>query len=660
VKSHTGASLFFVPLVKKVMKLYVFELVSFSLVYFVSLVSIRGTSYLTPLYVELWSLLIIIRSFTFFYYQKKSLPFLTFRSGFSLIIWSNALIGFTTIFILSITQFAQIPRSFAAQFLLYPLIIDIILVYVKSRGTADDDKLAHLSVGAVKRSLPLVDFFGWLVSIFLAYHIALLTKYYAVSYHTHTLDIFLLIFPAWLISVLFTQKYLDKNNRNPYLIIGQHMKSIVILVTLLGIPHFFFRMEHLSRYLLFGTALYSGLIELNLAFSKYIYKKSNREHLRSIDEITDERGKVIQQALNLDQPFTRALLAEDMQSKFVSLITANNPLDIEMFLHRVARENNLDRSSISLLSTKSTETIMIQNNNSIIMNFHICNDQRRLNRYLIACHRSLDDGGILVGYFEPLETVNTNLRNKLPRILFLIISPFHFIFHRIFPKLRFVNFLYFHITGGKNRVISKAEMFGRLSYCGFDIISDLPVGTYNAFIAQKAKTISSELKPSFRTIVGLKRIGFQGNIIEIYKIRTMHPYSEFLQNYVYNNQNLDSSGKFHKDFRLTSWGMIIRKIWIDELPQLYNWVRGDVKIVGVRALSHQYYMLYPDNIKKLRIKTKPGLIPPYYADLPKNFAEIISSEEKYLNRYLQRPIYTDIIYFFAALKNILIRGSRSG
>jgi lipopolysaccharide/colanic/teichoic acid biosynthesis glycosyltransferase len=641
------------------MKLFIFDVIIFSVLFFASLVFTRGSSYLTPLYYKLWLMLIVIRSFTYFYYKKNSLSFLSLKSGLFLIAWSNSVIVFTTIFILSITQFSQIPRSFAIQFLLYPMIIDIIMVSVRSHGKTGDDKLTQLGLSEAKTSITPIIFFSWLVNMFMAYHITILIKYHSVNYNNYTLYIFFLIFPAWLLSALFTQKYLDKNNHSIYLIIGQHLKSSIILVTILAIPHFFFRMENLSRYMLFGTAIFSSLFDFFLSTSKYLHKRSMQEHLQSIDDITDEHGEVIQQPLKLDHPLTQALLSEEQKPEFISLISANIPFDLEEFLNHIANQKKLDRSSISLLSTTSTETILIQNKNSVLVNFHICNDQRRLNKYLIACHRSLDAGGLMVGYFEPLEIVNENLRKKLPRILFLIISPFHFIFHRIFPKLKFVNYIYFLITRGKNRIISKAEMFGRLSYCGFDIISEVPLGGMMAFIAQKTKTVSSELKPSFKAIVGLKRVGFHGDTIDIYKVRTMHPYSEFLQKYVYDSQSLDNSGKFRNDFRLTAWGKVFRKMWIDELPQLYNWVRGDVKIVGVRALSYHYYSLYPDHIKQLRIKSKPGLIPPYYVDLPKNFDEIIASEEKYLNSYFKKPIYTDIVYFFLALKNIILRGSRS-
>ena len=113
------------------------------------------------------------------------------------------------------------------------------------------------------------------------------------------------------------------------------------------------------------------------------------------------------------------------------------------------------------------------------------------------------------------------------------------------------------------------------------------------------------------------------------------------------------------DYRITSWGKIFRKYFIDEIPQLYNWLKGDLNLVGVRALSEHYLQLYPEDLQKQRINFKPGLIPPYYSDLPKSFDEIINSEKSYLSKKENSPLLTDLIYFTRAISNILFSGARS-
>ena len=113
------------------------------------------------------------------------------------------------------------------------------------------------------------------------------------------------------------------------------------------------------------------------------------------------------------------------------------------------------------------------------------------------------------------------------------------------------------------------------------------------------------------------------------------------------------------DFRITSWGKVFRSYFIDEIPQIYNWLIGDIKLIGVRALSEHYFSLYPSKIQKLRIQAKPGLVPPYYADMPSSFEDIIKSEELYLLKKKRNPFLTDIKYFSKAFYNIIFRGARS-
>ena len=71
-----------------------------------------------------------------------------------------------------------------------------------------------------------------------------------------------------------------------------------------------------------------------------------------------------------------------------------------------------------------------------------------------------------------------------------------------------------------------------------------------------------------------------------------------------------------------------------------------MKLVGVRPLSSHYFSLYPEDLQKLRTGVKPGLVPPFYADLPKTLPEIIESERVYLELYLKNPISTDFQIFF--------------
>jgi hypothetical protein len=227
------------------------------------------------------------------------------------------------------------------------------------------------------------------------------------------------------------------------------------------------------------------------------------------------------------------------------------------------------------------------------------------------------------------------------------------------PKLPGFQKIYFALTKGKNRVISRAELLGRLCFCGFEIIAEENINKKLCFIARKVKTPAIDESPTYGPIVALKRVGYNNEIMLTYKFRTMHPYSEYLQKYVVEKQGLQKGGKLENDFRLTQWGIFMRRFWIDELPMLYNWIKGDLQIVGVRPLSVQYFNMYDKELKKLRKKVKPGLIPPFYADMPETFKEICESEKRYINAFLKNPLKTQWEYFWKAFVNIVIKGARS-
>jgi lipopolysaccharide/colanic/teichoic acid biosynthesis glycosyltransferase len=233
------------------------------------------------------------------------------------------------------------------------------------------------------------------------------------------------------------------------------------------------------------------------------------------------------------------------------------------------------------------------------------------------------------------------------------------VWQNVFPKVYFLREIYFIITTGKFRELSKAETFGRLYSCGFDVIGEKIINGKRFFVAEKIKEPIFDENPTYGPLISLKRYGKNGKLIKVYKLRSMYPFAEYLQDYVYRHNDLEKGGKFKNDFRVTSFGKIIRKLWLDELPMFLNVLKGEMKIVGVRPLSKHYFNLYSKELQQKRIQHKPGLIPPFYVDMPKTLEEIMASEMKYLEDYEKNGLLTDWKYFWKALYNIIIKRARS-
>ncbi len=293
-----------------------------------------------------------------------------------------------------------------------------------------------------------------------------------------------------------------------------------------------------------------------------------------------------------------------------------------------------------------------------IVNFRRLNDIRNLNTFLAGVNKKLPFKGKFICCAETKEQRFFRLVNKFPKIFSYPYNVLDFIIKRIFPKWGPTRKIYLFLTNGNNVVMSMPEILGRLIYSGFKVNYLKEINGLTYFVTEKI-TKPSSAKPSYGVLFKMERVGKNGKSIYVYKIRTMHPYAEYLQKFMYDINNLKDGGKFSNDFRIARWGMVLRKLWIDELPMLYNWLKGDLKLVGLRPLSKQYLSLYKTKLVERRLKYKPGLVPPFYSDLPKTLDEIMESEEKYLDSYEKNPFKTDVKYFLKCFNNIVFKGARS-
>ena len=296
----------------------------------------------------------------------------------------------------------------------------------------------------------------------------------------------------------------------------------------------------------------------------------------------------------------------------------------------------------------------------VIINVRSLNNIRGINKMFSKVNEKLPDNGIFVGCFKQKSVTKREILFKYPAGINWIVYSFYYFVKRIIPKLFLTKRLYYDITKGKRRVLSKTEVFGRLYYCGFEILNEKKIDRYTYFIARRVKEPPMIKKRRYGPIISLNRVGKNGRVFKFYKMRTMYPYSEFLQEYVYKKCGLQEGGKFTHDIRVSTIGRFMRKYWIDELPMFINLFKGDMKLVGVRPLSKHYFSLYCTELQELRTKFKPGLLPPFYADMPKTLEEIQQSELNYLRMCQKRGVFiTDVVYIWKIFVNIVFKRARS-
>ena len=619
----------------------------------------------TP-YLYLYFLILVYSSVSSIYYHKyQTVLQKSFWLTLRIIFWSNFISALFIIITVSFTQLWTISREFIFITLIILFLLEIFISAIIFKYT---HKTTRLIGEFTKDKNHLVYRYNikWLITgattLIAVYGILLFFQTKQLAMYVQDEQNLLLLIGAWGISTLLTNRYKYPNSVNHYYEIAPYIKASIIGILFIILFYFSLRLNTQDVTIIFMSGLIHSSIEI---FSFYLYffgqNKNHEVHPSPKNDLSTDNDdqRDLNKNLSVNEQKNKFTYHDLIRSLYT--IQLENKNEVIQFLSSTFEKENIKNDRVTIFDTISTTNIEMLYNNSqdLLVNLHNINNLRRINHYFINSYNKLSTGGLLVGSFIPLENFDSHLRGQMPHFLYAIMLPFHFIFHRVFPKLAITKQIYFILTDGKNRTLSKAEIFGRLSFCGFKMEKYETIGNQIYFTCKKSKTISEEQSPSYGPIVKLKRIGHHGRIINIYKFRTMYPFSEFIQKDVFEENNLDASGKFLNDFRITSWGRILRKYFIDEIPQLYNWLRSDINLVGVRAISKHYYSLYPKDLKELRINFKPGLIPPYYADMPTTFEEIVESEVRYLQKKKEKPFVTNMIYFVKALINIIFSGARS-
>ncbi len=503
----------------------------------------------------------------------------------------------------------------------------------------------------------LVVMLAFLVSVWIRPHAS--ARY--LTDYTSSFFLFLLIWG--LISWLFNKYkfcYQESLQKILSVIVFSNVFSFALVTSIMYI----LRIWHFSRFVVMGTVGIATVIEItycslffwiktaqirpdNIGINlfkngnqngngKEIGVRSNRKNIKSLPA-----DKEI-----IDASIRKATILEEISEEAYDYIFHYAAIDSPntLFINTTSRFN-IDMQMVSQFEA--------------VVNLKRVNDIRRINKFFESVNSKLPVGGLFIDYAETKDLRKKRILRKFPVPFNYLFYTFDFIIKRVFPKFILTKKIYFILTRGQNRVLTKAETLGRLYSCGFEVLEEKQIKNYLFFIAIKTKNPAFPENPTYGPLVALQRIGKHGKPIKVYKMRTMHPYSEYLQDYIYQRAGLQYGGKFKNDFRVTTIGKIMRKLWLDELPMLLNVLKGELKIVGVRPLSKHYFNLYTKELQQLRIQFKPGLIPPFYVDKPGSLEDIMISEMKYLNAYRKHPVRTDIKYFFIALFNIIFRHYRS-
>lgn len=109
-----------------------------------------------------------------------------------------------------------------------------------------------------------------------------------------------------------------------------------------------------------------------------------------------------------------------------------------------------------------------------------------------------------------------------------------------------------------------------------------------------------------------RRVGKHGRAFSTYKFRTMVPNAEeVLRETLAHDAALRrewaATFKLRDDPRMTRIGRLLRRFSLDELPQLWNVLRGEMSLVGPRPLPTYHHEVLPGRVRALRERVRPGM-----------------------------------------------------
>lgn len=150
-----------------------------------------------------------------------------------------------------------------------------------------------------------------------------------------------------------------------------------------------------------------------------------------------------------------------------------------------------------------------------------------------------------------------------------------------------------------------------------------------------------------------QRVGKNGRIFNIYKLRSMYVDAEERKKaLMQQNQMNGFMFKMDDDPRITKVGKIIRKLSIDELPQFFNVLKGDMSLVGTRPPTIDEFEQYASHHKR-RLSLKPGITGLWQvsgrSDI-KDFEEVVKLDCEYIDNW---SLWLDIKILFKTIGVVL-------
>lgn len=210
---------------------------------------------------------------------------------------------------------------------------------------------------------------------------------------------------------------------------------------------------------------------------------------------------------------------------------------------------------------------------------------------------------------------------------------------------------------GNSSVVNFSTTFYRSSDVALKRIMDIIGSLFGLVICGIVSIFLVPLikKDGGPAIFAQDRVGRNGRIFKFYKFRSMRVDAEEIKkDLMSQNQMQGGMFKIENDPRVTKIGYFIRKTSLDELPQFWNVLKGDMSLVGTRPPTLDEYMKYTPEQKR-RLSFKPGITGLWQISGRSNitnFDDVVKLDVTYLDGW---TIWKDIEILIKTVKVVLIK-----
>ena len=401
------------------------------------------------------------------------------------------------------------------------------------------------------------------IAIALAFQCAFYINYHADKsfffFDSRTLKLFILILPAWLVILYLIQVAEIPRTKRYRVLFYQYFQSTILIITLLLIFYFVFKLYLISRLFLIEFSIF-GLLFLFLVRSmEYkvfrIYRAKGYNYINIV------------------------LIADDSSISFIESLISNKEWGYRIIAIFTSSEKIKEKYEKAIILLPD-EYLTVLND---LMEVDIIDEVLYFKSRVIPAEvrntvRSCEELGVVFS----LNYSGQN--NKLTNAIKTVIGNQKF--------LTFINIPHNTFALAIKKIM---DISGSL----FLIICLSPVLICISIMIK----MTSEGPVIFKQA----RVGLRGRQFNLYKFRTMIANAEKLKKDLESENQMDGPVfKIKDDPRITSIGKILRKTGLDELPQLFNIIKGEMSLIGPRPPLPSETVQYK-RWQLRRLSVKPGL-----------------------------------------------------